>query len=587
MAKMKVADAIDKARNLFNQKDFKKALKIYLQLEKFLPNDPGIKSFIGIIYKELKQENKSIAYLEDAYQIKQNVATAINLSNSLKSIEEYTQAADILLKHANDDDDDDDVIHMLFNNLALIKRDQGFDEEAVNYLEMSLSRNENFTPAMVNLANILKSNEFANSINLNRAESLYKRAIFLNPTLDSSYINLFDLLYKTNRTNEIPILVESIPDEINNLDVFKIFLGCSLNEEKKFLEAEKLLSSFSLAEEKDIQLSKFEATRLYFLARSYDGLKNYNSAYHNYKLTKEVTFNDRRYKSINKENFLNIVNARLDFFNNQNNIENLKSDIDLNKTTKYFITGCPRSGTTLIDTILRSHKEIHSMEEKGSLKRTIQHFSNSMTDLSYLQNVNTQLVKKIRNFYESDISKYYDNDKNIQIDRHPFHCIYSGEIKKIFSNSKIIFVARNPLDVIFSCFTQNFKPQISTANFQNLSDSKHLYQQCMKLWFATSESLDIECHYIKYEDLIINFDQSISGVLNFLGCEWDESIKKFYETAKSRSIIKTASHSQVTKPLYKSSIEKWKNYINFFDIGEDFNELETISNKLGYKGNIF
>jgi hypothetical protein len=223
------------------------------------------------------------------------------------------------------------------------------------------------------------------------------------------------------------------------------------------------------------------------------------------------------------------------------------------------------------------------MEEKGSLKRTISKFSNSMMDLSYLENLDAPSIESVRKFYEDDISRYYDNSKNIQIDRHPFHCIYAGEIKKIFPNSKIIFVTRNPLDVIFSCFTQNFKPQISTANFQNISDSQNLYEKCMKLWFLTSEILNIECHYIKYEDIIADFDNSILGVLEFLECEWDDSLKEYYETAKNRSIIKTASHSQVTKPLYKSSIEKWKDYIEFFDMKDDFTKLNQISLRFGYE----
>lgn len=578
---MKVREAIIEAKKLFQEKEYEKSLRIYLSLSNNLPNDPGVKSFIGNIYRELNQLNYSHEYLKDAYKIKRSIATAINLSNTLKALKIYDKAEQILLNHINETNEEN--FHLLLNNLSVIKDNQGYQNDAVNYLERALKIEPNFTPAMINLANILKSYDFSNSINLKRAESLYKKAIELDPQSHSSYVNLLDLLHKTNRLEEIPKLIKSIPNKIKNLNIFNVYLGCSLNDEKKFDEASKLLSNFSLLDESDIQLVKFEPIRLYFLARSYDGLKNFNLAYKCFKKSKEITFSDPKYSSLQKDKFLNMVTARFEFFESNSNIKALTNNCPKNKETRYFITGFPRSGTTLIDTILRSHQNIHSMEEKGSLKRTISKFSKSMLDLSYLEKLDAQSIESVRKFYEDDISKYYDDAKNIQIDRHPFHCIYAGEIKQIFPNSKIIFVTRNPLDVIFSCFTQNFKPQISTANFQNISDSQNLYEKCMKLWLLTSDILNIECHYIKYEEIIANFDDSISGVLEFLDCEWDDSIKEYHQTAKNRSIIKTASHSQVTKPLYKSSIEKWKDYIEFFDMKDDFSELNKISERFGYE----
>ncbi|MDB2677866.1 sulfotransferase [Gammaproteobacteria bacterium] len=578
---MKVREAIIEAKKLFQEKEYKKSLKLYLSLSNNLPNDPGVKSFIGNIYRELNQLNDSHKYLEDAYKIKKSIATAINLSNTLKALKIYNKAEEILLNHINETNEEN--FHLLLNNLSVIKDNQGYQNDAIDYLERALEIEPNFTPAMINLANILKSYDFSNTINLERAESLYKKAIELDPTSYSSYVNLLDLLHKTNRLVEIPKLIKSIPNKIKDLNIFNVYLGCSLNDEKRFDEASRLLSNFSLLDESDIQLIKFEPIRLYFLARSYDGLKKFNLAYKCFKQSKEITFNDPKYSLLKKDKFLNMVAARFEFFESNSNLETLTNNYPENKKTKYFITGFPRSGTTLIDTILRSHNNIHSMEEKGSLKRTISKFSNSMMDLSYLENLDAPSIESVRKFYEDDISRYYDNSKNIQIDRHPFHCIYAGEIKKIFPNSKIIFVTRNPLDVIFSCFTQNFKPQISTANFQNISDSQNLYEKCMKLWFLTSEILNIECHYIKYEDIIADFDNSILGVLEFLECEWDDSLKEYYETAKNRSIIKTASHSQVTKPLYKSSIEKWKDYIEFFDMKDDFTKLNQISLRFGYE----
>ena len=68
----------------------------------------------------------------------------------------------------------------------------------------------------------------------------------------------------------------------------------------------------------------------------------------------------------------------------------------------------------------------------------------------------------------------------------------------------------------------------------------------------------------KYEDLIEDFDTNILKVLNFLNLEWNKNLKNYRDTALKREKINTPSSSQVIQPLYKTSIEKWKNYEKFF-----------------------
>ena len=68
----------------------------------------------------------------------------------------------------------------------------------------------------------------------------------------------------------------------------------------------------------------------------------------------------------------------------------------------------------------------------------------------------------------------------------------------------------------------------------------------------------------KYEDLINDFDNHILRILNFLNVSWDENIKNYRNTDYKRGKINTPSSSQVIQPIYKSSIEKWKNYEQYF-----------------------
>ena len=80
------------------------------------------------------------------------------------------------------------------------------------------------------------------------------------------------------------------------------------------------------------------------------------------------------------------------------------------------------------------------------------------------------------------------------------------------------------------------------------------YEEKLKMNYITS----------KYEDLIEDFDKHILKILDFLDISWDENIKNYRNTAHERVKINTPSSSQVVQPIYKSSIDKWKNYEKYF-----------------------
>ena len=86
----------------------------------------------------------------------------------------------------------------------------------------------------------------------------------------------------------------------------------------------------------------------------------------------------------------------------------------------------------------------------------------------------------------------------------------------------------------------------------------------MNIWLDYKQKLKMNHITSKYEDLIDKFDEHILKILDFLGVSWDENIKNYRNTAYKRGKINTPSSSQVVQPLYKSSIEKWKNYEQYF-----------------------
>ncbi len=228
-----------------------------------------------------------------------------------------------------------------------------------------------------------------------------------------------------------------------------------------------------------------------------------------------------------------------------------------------------------MDSILRSHKSIDVLEEKPLVENFIKDLEKKTNkDLSKLENINQNFFFKMRERYFEDRNKYIKFDKNkICIDKLPLNIVHVAEIFSFFPNSKFILALRNPYDVVLSCFMQYFGANSAMLNFTSLKDTAKLYDLVMSLWLVYSENFPINVHKIKYEETVQNFDQTVTKLLNFLELEWSENVKEFYKTAEKRGIINTPSYRQISQPLYKKSIGRWKNY------KKEFSEVKHILDK--------
>jgi len=103
----------------------------------------------------------------------------------------------------------------------------------------------------------------------------------------------------------------------------------------------------------------------------------------------------------------------------------------------------------------------------------------------------------------------------------------------------------------------------------------------MHLWNIYTANFSINCHIIRYEDLVTNFEIETKKIFNYLELEWNDNIKNFYLTAKNRTDISTPSYDQITSPIYSRSISRWNNYEKRFQNAKK--HLDKWVKKFNYK----
>ena len=495
---------------------FKIAENLYKEILKINPNHFGSIFYLGTLLVQTQRFELAKSLLYKATQINPNYAAAHNnLGATLKELGEY--------------------------------------QNAINCCQKAIKINPNYADAHYNLGNVFKQlNEPQKAINY------YQKAIEIEPSYINAHQNLMDVCEKTNQITELKDAVSNARTFFKDNSIIKLYEGILLSRNEKFVEAKNCLELISFGAD---EINK-EILRVSTLAKCYDRIGGTDKAF-NYFKKANLLSQKTKIKNFDKNKYLQEIKIRKEFFK-KSNIEKwptLKQPD--NEPSPIFLIGFPRSGTTLLDTILRSHPLIEVVEEQFMVEQLINSLNQlpngGLEDLKEIEN--EQIIKIRKTYFESLESQIQNkNNTKLYIDKLPLNIIHVGEIVRIFPNAKFIVSLRHPCDCVLSCFMQDFELNDAMANFLNLDDAAHLYDAVMNLWTQYTSIFSINYHEVKYENLIENFEPTVRSILNFLELSWDDAVLNYLITAKKRDRIATPSYYQVTKPIYSYAIGRWQRY---------------------------
>jgi len=578
-------------------------------------------SNLGKIYLDKGNYHLAKLYLKKSIELNPKFLTAYkNLANTYINEEKLSDAEIILHKciEINPRDFNSNL------NLGCVLQNLGKFNESIPFLKNAIKISPKSTISYKNLAIVFeKLNKF------NEAIQTYKNIITLEPNNSVNYINLTNILIsKGDLLGAQEYIKEAIKIEPFSASPYTILGSISMDLDK-FDEAEKLFyKSIELDEkysfayfsvlclyEKANQIEKLESSlkafknkkfiknevhlynsRLNFRLKNYQSskklideidekwvektepiiqiqywsfrafieekVKNFDIAYNCFLKSQS----NPKYKDCNPKVFQDYINLYRENINFKNHSKKA-TRLPINYKNPVFLIGFPRSGTTLLDTILRSHKDVDVIEEMpilNSLEKIIKekyHYS-----LNEIYKLNNNEITFLRRHYLDELVKY-SNKKNVDIliDKFPFQTVCLPLINLLFPNAKIIFTHRHPYDTVLSCFQQAFEPNNAMSNLISLESSAKIYDLTMNMWIDYKENLNIDYFESKYESLIDSFDEHVLKVLKFLNLQWDENIKGYRQTALKRGKINTPSSAQVVQPIYQTSIKKWHNYKKYFE----------------------
>ncbi|MDA9973065.1 sulfotransferase [Candidatus Pelagibacter ubique] len=432
-------------------------------------------------------------------------------------------------------------------NLGLAYFDKEDFDKAIVFFEKAIEINPNHGFAWNNLGSSLEKLD-----KLQLAHEAYQKAVDLNGNHLEALNNLATTNTQFNKADEaVKIFNKAI-------DVHPHFFEAHFNLSalKKYTKEDPHFRLLQEVPQHKKQFNMFEATRYHFaFGKALDDVGEYDNAFNQYNLGNQLQSKLTPYnQKLNDE----VVNKTIEIFN-VNFINKFKSDNVANTDrTPIFIVGMPRSGTSLIEQILDSHQSIYGAGELKDLSECLESNvkkSSNEKSLDFISRAKKSFFKEVGNDYLNKVWELSPTSKYIS-DKMPGNFFNIGLIYLAFPNAKIIHSMRDPMDTCFSNFTKLFKDDMRfTYSQENIGNYYKDYHKVMEHWKKVLPS-DFICH-MKYENMINDTKKEARRLTSFIGLDWDPNCLKFYDNKRN---VKTASMMQVRKPIYKTSMARWKNF---------------------------
>ena len=435
----------------------------------------------------------------------------IEFGRNLIKKREFSEALDFFLKIKDNEKDKARVYFFL----GLIYSELNNYKKSIENYEKCLELKPNSVQAIFNLAV-----EKQNIGKIHEAKSLYLKIL----DIDKKNIRIYFALY-------------SLDPNFINTDYYKFVEGIEQNN----------------------KLDKYEKSLIYFLKSKKEKLiKNkkkeikYLEEFHKYCFDQNKQTNEQ--SQFYYTNIINLLYDKISFKNfKKTNLKNLNP---------IFIIGLPRSGSTLIESLITSsNQNIPSVGESNFFNICML----NQIDKSLLvkkKRINN-LIIDIEKSHEFILNKYNSlgvlNNRRF-IDKSLENFFNVKLILQIFPNAKFIHSYRNYNDSVISIY-QSYLDQLSWTH--SIEDILDYVNQYIKIINYINKNYKNNLINIDLKKLTENQELFSKKIFEFCNLEWSDKILNFYK--RKDLFIKTLSSSQIRNKIFRYDENKYKSYYYLLD----------------------
>lgn len=227
-----------------------------------------------------------------------------------------------------------------------------------------------------------------------------------------------------------------------------------------------------------------------------------------------------------------------------------------------FVVGMPRTGTTLVDRILSSHRDVETAGELQAMPLAVKQLSGTPSRRVIDPETITASVgidpAALGDAYLARAQHHRRSDTPRFTDKLPANFLYIGHIARALPQARIVCLRRNPMDTIWSNYKNLFASQSAYYAYSyDLMDTARYYARFDRLMGLWERTLPGRVLQLSYEGLVADQEGQTRRLLEHCGLDWDEACLSFHQNTTA---VATPSAAQVRRPINADGIGKWRAY---------------------------
>ena len=519
---------------------FADAVHAYEQVVAAVPADFESWNNLGNARRATGDLDGSVAALLRANELDSSAPLRLNLASALIAAGRADEAERVLKRTGIDFPDDAKALTELY---VLLKQ-QGRDDEALQVIGQAIGRDPD--DAGLQLKYAIELGQFMRA---EEAERAYRRAIAGDPRLNDAYLGLAINYEHTNREEEFAALAELARANEVDAGIISFIEALALRRAGQWQAALDSLDRVPTDIEPE-RSAHIRGTLLDRLGRSDDAFAAFSKAARLHASHPSEPVNRARQLRDN-------LRREMDALTPEWRAGWGAAAPAASRPAPVFLVGFPRSGTTLLDTMLMGHPETQVMEEQPPLTSV----NTEIGGFDAIAGMDAGAIVAARARYFELAGAHVDLERGgLIVDKSPLHMNKVPLIHRLFPDARFILALRHPCDVVLSCFMSNFRLNAAMSNFLRLEDTAEFYDLNFAHWERARSLLPISAYTVVYEEMIEDREAVLRPLFDFLGLDWRAEVLDHQRTAAARGLITTASYSQVREPIYKRAAGRWLRY---------------------------
>jgi tetratricopeptide (TPR) repeat protein len=481
---------------------------------------------------------RAVAMAPDTAPLRLNVARAFQQAGDLQ------KAEDLLRKMADDFPNDAKPLFALHDILKVQVR----EEEILEVVDRALA----IEPENVELL-LARARHFGAMLEMDQGERAFRAVLARDPRNADAFVGLATL-YEHSRPAALPEIAEEAERQTVDSNALNLVRAFAHRRANRYSDGIAALEQIS---------PEFEtARREHLLGQMLEGLGEYDAAYRAFERMNKVYCEDPS-RPLERAEAKRAQIRRELATTTEAWLATWKSPpLEPERAAPVFLIGFPRSGTTLLDTILMGHPDVVVMEERPVIAR----LGSELGGFEAIATLTEAQVRHAQRRYFEIASEYADlGSGSLLVDKSPMLLNEAALIYRLFPNARFILALRHPADVLLSCFVSNFRLNNAMSNFIRLDTAAEFYDLTFSMWENARALLPLDVHTVVYEQMVENPPAALRPLVEGIGLEWHEDMLDHTKTAAERGMITTASYAQVTEPIYRRSVGRWLKYANHLE----------------------